>query len=300
MSGGEDFQKEGAGKLIRESIAPKVEEMSVDLEDHYEDVLNKAMRGTGMESATLGFLSGVREEAIEALRGGDFNEEALGKVCPPLGLDAGSLIELARKEWKPEEVKMVGLEQFTTDFDEEMTVNSYLVWDEETREAALFDTGAVARPALEKIAEAGLNLGRVFLTHTHHDHIIDLSLVREAWPEAEVLVNGREAIKEAGKFQVGQSFQVGQLEIETRLTRGHSPAGTTYVVAGLERPVAIVGDALFAQSMGGGVISYEEALATNRKEIFSLPDETVVCPGHGPMSSVGEEKAHNPFFPEFK
>ena len=52
--------------------------------------------------------------------------------------------------------------------------------------------------------------------------------------------------------------------------------------------------------MGGGMISYQDALATNRSEIFTLPDNTVVCPGHGPMTSVGEEKAHNPFFPDFK
>ena len=98
----------------------------------------------------------------------------------------------------------------------------------------------------------------------------------------------------------GDGFKIGTLSVSTRLTKGHSPGGTTYVIHGLDRPVAIVGDALFAQSMGGGMISYQDALETNRKEIFTLPDETVVCPGHGPMTSVGEEKAHNPFFPEFK
>ncbi len=69
---------------------------------------------------------------------------------------------------------------------------------------------------------------------------------------------------------------------------------------GLARPVAIVGDAIFAGSMGGGKVSYADALATNRKEIFSLPDDTIIAPGHGPMTSVGEEKARNPFYPEFK
>ena len=48
------------------------------------------------------------------------------------------------------------------------------------------------------------------------------------------------------------------------------------------------------------MVSYEDALATNRSEILSLPDEAVAGPGHGPMTTVGEEKAHNPFFPEFK
>ena len=72
------------------------------------------------------------------------------------------------------------------------------------------------------------------------------------------------------------------------------------MVEGLERPVAIVGDALFAGSMGGGMVSWSDALANNRAKLFSLPDDTVICPGHGPMSSIGEEKAHNPCYPEYK
>ncbi|MNU11005.1 putative metallo-hydrolase [compost metagenome] len=51
--------------------------------------------------------------------------------------------------------------------------------------------------------------------------------------------------------------------------------------------------------MGGGVVSYEDALANNRREVFSLPDETIVCPGHGPLTTIGLEKQHNPFYPEF-
>jgi glyoxylase-like metal-dependent hydrolase (beta-lactamase superfamily II) len=90
------------------------------------------------------------------------------------------------------------------------------------------------------------------------------------------------------------------LKIEPRSTWGHSKGGTTYVVTGLARPLAIVGDALFASSMGGGIVSFPDALSTNRKEIFTLPDETVICPGHGPLTTVREEKAHNPFYPEFK
>jgi hydroxyacylglutathione hydrolase len=52
--------------------------------------------------------------------------------------------------------------------------------------------------------------------------------------------------------------------------------------------------------MGGGLVNYEEALRTNRQSIFTLPDDTILCPGHGPLTTVGEEKQHNPFFPEFR
>jgi len=86
------------------------------------------------------------------------------------------------------------------------------------------------------------------------------------------------------------------LEIETRLTWGHSPSGMTYVVTGLARPIAVVGDSLFAGSMGGGNVSYKDALRNNLEKILTLPDETIICPGHGPMTTVREEKRHNPFF----
>ena len=103
-----------------------------------------------------------------------------------------------------------------------------------------------------------------------------------------------------GALRLGKTFQVGSLTIETRSTWGHSPGGVTYVVRGLVRTVAIVGDAIFAGSMGGGGISYKDALETNRENILSLPDETVLCPGHGPLTTVGEQKKLIPSFPSLE
>ena len=70
----------------------------------------------------------------------------------------------------------------------------------------------------------------------------------------------------------------------------------TYFVTGLTRPLAVVGDSIFAGSMGGGNVSYKNAVQNNVKKILTLPAETIICPGHGPLTTVGEEKAHNPFF----
>ena len=94
----------------------------------------------------------------------------------------------------------------------------------------------------------------------------------------------------------GDVFAIGALTVSARLTWGHAEGGITYVVDGLDSLIAVVGDAMFAGSMGGGKVSYEDALRTNREEILSLPDDTILCPGHGPLTTVGEEKAHNPFF----
>jgi glyoxylase-like metal-dependent hydrolase (beta-lactamase superfamily II) len=68
------------------------------------------------------------------------------------------------------------------------------------------------------------------------------------------------------------SFTVGALEIESRLTWGHSPGGMTFVINGLAFPVAIVGDSIFAGSMGGGNVSYEDAVQNNLKKILTLPN----------------------------
>ncbi|MDB4283453.1 MBL fold metallo-hydrolase [Akkermansiaceae bacterium] len=276
----------------------------IELEDYFEDVIGKTLRGTGMADGVLSFLTGIETDVIEKLKGGDFDEAAVRAIAPALGLDGNSLVELAGRSWRPEVVELTGLKQFNTLFDDDpedpMTVNAYLVWDEQTKEAALFDTGANADEALAFAKEIGVEIKTLFLTHSHLDHIIDRDKIIAVNPGINVYINGMEAVDGATRFAAGDSFSVGALRVSTRLTWGHSPAGTTYVVHGLGRPVAIVGDAIFAQSMGGGVISFHDALATNRAEIFTLEDQTVLCPGHGPMTSVGEEKAHNPFYPEFK
>ncbi len=276
----------------------------IELEDFFEDVIGKTLRGTGMADGVLSFLTNVEPETIAQLKEGEFDEAAVRAIAPSLGLDADSLVELANRAWRPEAVELDGLRQFNTVFDPDpddmMTVNSYLIWDPQTKEAALFDTGADADTALAAVEELGLSLKTLFITHSHIDHIIDREKVVAAHPGIRVLVNGKEPVAGAERFAVGETFSIGTLRVTTRLTWGHSPAGTTYVINGLSRPVGVVGDALFAQSMGGGVISFKDALATNRAEIFTLEDQTVLCPGHGPMTSVAEEKAHNPFFPEFK
>lgn len=272
---------------------------TIPMEDNFEDILGKALRGTGITDSILEFVTGVPESTIAKLKDGELDEGALRKVAAPLGLDSHTLVERAKGEWTPAAVSFDGVRQFNTPFDD-MTVNYYLVWDPDSKQAALFDTGTDASAGLALVDELGLKLTRMFLSHSHLDHIMDRERVEQHSPEIETFVNAFEPTEGATRFQPGQTFSIGKLRIETRMTRGHSPGGTTYVVEGLGSPLAIVGDALFAQSMGGGLVSYHEALATNRSELFTLADETVICPGHGPMTTVAEEKAHNPFFPEFK
>jgi glyoxylase-like metal-dependent hydrolase (beta-lactamase superfamily II) len=176
-----------------------------------------------------------------------------------------------------------------------MTVNAYLVWDPASRTAAAFDTGADCSEMLKRAAVEDLAFTMILLTHAHPDHIEDLDRLRGG-TGAPIYVPENESVNGATIIGAGEEFDLGALSIEARLTSGHSRGGLTYVVTGLSRPIAIVGDSLFAGSMGGGAVSYEDALRNNREKILTLPDETIICPGHGPLTTVGKEKRENPFF----
>jgi glyoxylase-like metal-dependent hydrolase (beta-lactamase superfamily II) len=90
-------------------------------------------------------------------------------------------------------------------------------------------------------------------------------------------------------------FQIGSLRIEAIPTPGHAPGGITWFATGLAHPVAFTGDALFAGSMGGADSHWQAALDSLRLKILALPDDTILCPGHGPLTTVAWEKKHNPF-----
>ncbi len=267
---------------------------TIPLEDTYTDILGKAMRGLHLDDQALATRAGVGIPELQTLRSGEFSHAVVSKVAPVLGLNPGALEALAKKNYQPADVTLEGLAQFNTPY-EDMTVNAYLVWDPASKEAAVFDTGADASGILAEAQSRGLIVKHIFITHTHGDHIFDIDRLREK-TGAEVWSSAREPLSGTHTFAPGQSWHLGGLTVESRLTWGHSPGGVTYVVSGLSRPVAIVGDSIFAGSMGGGGVSYADAVKNNLEQILTLPSTTVICPGHGPLTSVGEEQTHNPFF----
>lgn len=267
--------------------------MPIPLEDNVSDVIGKAQRGLGISDSQLAERSGVSADKIRALRSGALDEAAIERVAPVLKLSATALRKLAAGDWERVE-EIDGLAQFNTTY-HDMTVNAYLVWDRATRDAVAFDTGADCGEMLRRIDRERLSVRLILLTHAHPDHVADLRRLRQT-TDAPVYISELEPEEGAQPIAEGKRFKAGSLKLEARLTSGHSPGGITYVVTGLARPVAVVGDSLFAGSMGGGNVSYEEAIRNNRDKILTLPDETIVCPGHGPLTTVGKEKRDNPFF----
>ena len=267
------------------------------LEDNHEDIITKALRGQAISKTSIAERVNVERSAIERILKGEVLEDVIARIAPVLGLDAEKLLISARKEWFPEPRELIVVKQFVSDFGE-MSVNSYVVFDQVSRKAFILDTGTDCNSLTSFIEEDVLKVDSILLTHTHRDHIYCLDQLKRLFPSADIFVHKSEQL--SGTIPIEENFKLrmGDIQLNALHTYGHSVGGITYVIDGLPCPVAIVGDALFAGSMGGGMVSYQDALRNNREKIMTLPDETIICPGHGPMSTIGEEKKYNPFFPE--
>jgi hydroxyacylglutathione hydrolase len=269
--------------------------MKLPLEDLFEDIVGKAQRGLGISDQELSRKSGVDVEAVRALKDGTGDRSHIPAIAATLGLGAQALTDSYSKSWYPESIPVLAsVRQVNTPLID-MTVNAYVVWDPQSKEAAIFDTGVDATQLFAVVKEENLIVKSLFLTHTHEDHVAELkSIINKT--QAEIYSPDLEYIPDTKVVREGDQFRLGNLRIEARLTNGHSPGGTSYVISGLGNQVAVVGDSLFAGSMGGAPNAYKQALRNNAEKLLSLPGDTLVCPGHGPFTTIANEQTHNPFF----
>jgi hydroxyacylglutathione hydrolase len=273
----------------------------MNLEDHLGDIIRKGRKAANIPADAAAKAAGLTEAELGALEesGKVTGKPNLAALATLIGLHPTKLEEIA-KGWLPSEKdlsKWIEFRMFSTE-GEGMVVNNYMVWDEVSREAALFDTGWNSDAAVKIIEEKQLQLRHIFLTHSHEDHIAGLPALREKFPKAHVHSNSKTAPPQS-RNRANDFFHLGSLRITNRDTPGHAEDGVTYIIGTWPEDaphVAIVGDAIFAGSIGSGLISWDVAKQKVREQIFSLPPDTLICSGHGPLTTVGEEKAHNPFF----
>lgn len=273
----------------------------MNLEDHLGDIIRKARARSGVSARAAATAAGLSEIELGTLEAtGQVDRRSnLAALAGLVGLHAGKLEGIANG-WLPAAKDVSAwreLRVFTTS-DRDIAVNNYLVWDEVTREAALFDTGLQADPVLACIAENQLLLRHVFITHSHFDHVQALGAIRAAFPKVRAHSGSRNAPVDQ-RNRPDECVQLGSLRITHRDTPGHDEDGVTYLAGNWPEDaphVAVVGDAVFAGSIGRGNQSWDLAIQKVREQILSLPPETLICPGHGPLTTVAEEKEHNPFF----
>lgn len=191
--------------------------------------------------------------------------------------------------------------------------NCYLVIDEASGACAVVDPGEEAGLILHKIAAAGARPEAIWITHAHIDHVLGIPRVREA-TGAPVFLHPADrplydhVLEQAAAFgmradplpppdrafQHGDTVTVGALRFTVRHTPGHSPGSVCLVGHG----VLFGGDVLFSGSIGrtdlpGG--DFETLMQSIERELLGLPDPTVVYSGHGPETTVGQERRTNPF-----
>jgi glyoxylase-like metal-dependent hydrolase (beta-lactamase superfamily II) len=273
----------------------------MQLEDHLGDIIRKARAMNGVSATAAATAAGLSETELSALEETGQCSKKINFIAlsPLIDLSAVKLTGIA-DGWLPSLKDLSAwreLRVFTTVADG-LTVNCYLVWDEVTRDAALFDTGVDAKPILDCIAAEQLQLKHIFITHSHWDHVEALPQIRAAWPKARLHSGSKNAPVDQ-RNKNSEIIHLGGLRVTHRETPGHAEDGVTYLVGNWQEDaphIAVVGDTLFAGSMGNGNGAWELARQKVREQILSLPSATLLCPGHGPLTTVAEEKAHNPFF----
>jgi glyoxylase-like metal-dependent hydrolase (beta-lactamase superfamily II) len=247
-------------------------------------VIRKALRGLDLapsEAAPRCKLS--EREVISASRGPAFRETLL-LLAPALGLNGPALAGLP--DYTPPSCDLPEITRLELPFDDE-TVNAWLV-QAGPGEFLLFDTGTRSPEIRQILDERGIEKVHVLITHEHGDHVDGLVSLKGrtrsiAMPQQDV--------------KAGDRLSFGNLVVEVIDLPGHCPGAVGYRIDGLALPVCVTGDALFAGSMGGCAPGgpYETALKALRNHVLTLPDETVLLPGHGPETTVGSEKRGNAF-----
>ena len=197
--------------------------------------------------------------------------------------------------------------------DRRFGTNSYLVVDEQTKDAAIIDSNLEPDLVIDLARRRGANVRAILLTHTDLDHIAGLHELRDALGEVpiavhdterEVVAAGKPLRREFGPLATeldnveslteGETFNAGSLAFEVLHTPGHSPGGVTLKIDGY----LFTGDALFASSIGRSDFANSDGAVLVegiRKKLLTLPDDLIVYSGHGPATTIGRERRSNPF-----
>ena len=197
-----------------------------------------------------------------------------------------------------------------------LEVNCYILADEDSKEAVVIDPGGDEDAILDVLKTNELQLKLIIDTHGHFDHVdanqplkeatgaqiaiheLDAAALSQPSQEALFFTGNRIRMSEADiLLKEGDTLSFGKYRLKVLHTPGHTPGGISLILE--DHPYVYVGDLLFAGSIGrtdfpGG--SYEALIDAVKTKIFPLGDNYIVYPGHGPVTTVAQERKYNPFF----
>ena len=193
--------------------------------------------------------------------------------------------------------------------------NSYIL--DNGIEALAIDVGGDPADMLAFLSRNNLKLLAILITHRHFDHLYGVAALQKVLDIPCYLPSGEDVLRDSEAAQGGiwgmpmvpafsetslseGSTRIGSFEITVLNTPGHTPGSVSYYIR--EAGCVFTGDALFYRSVGRTDFpmgDHQKLLASIRENLFTLPPETIVYPGHGPQSSIGDERQHNPFVGDF-
>jgi hydroxyacylglutathione hydrolase len=278
-----------------------METQPIALEDTFGDVLRKAMLGNGADAARLAAATGIDARTIAAWTkdDGTADEAQARTIAPLLKLDPGKFADSALSRWAPPPIALPDVRHHPQ---LPHPSNGYVFFLDGGRRAALVDPAGVPANLLRVLRESDYHLEYILITHKHADHCYATADVAAAFPQAKIVMHALDShaigplaakalpIKDGDDLPFGDGVRIRMLH-----TPGHTDGSSSF----LFKSTVFTGDTLFAASVGGAygdVSTYGDILNSVRSKLFTLPDDTVVMPGHGPPTTIAFEKAHNPFF----
>ena len=271
------------------------------LEDEFVDVLGKAMRGTRTSVDDLAKATGIPRAEIASWTKASAvpNDDQARALAKSLQLDPGKFADAAAERWHPAPIDLPDVRHHPQ---QPHPSNGYVFFLEGNRRAALVDPAGIPQNLLRILRDGSYNLQYILITHKHADHCDATGDVASAFPQAQIVMHKADVFAigsladHATLIRDGEELPFGdRAQIRMLHTPGHTDGSSSFVF----RSTVFTGDTLFAGSVGGAfgdVSTYADILNSVRSRLFTLPDDTVVMPGHGPPSKIGWEKEHNPFF----
>jgi hydroxyacylglutathione hydrolase len=196
--------------------------------------------------------------------------------------------------------------------------NAYIAGLPDRTDCFVVDPGLEPKKIIDYLESRGLTPAAILITHGHSDHIAGNDALKSRWPDCHLAIGADEASKLTDPrlnlssmfgfrlispkaddvLQDGETYTVAGINVKTLKIPGHSAGHVVYLIEDCNPMMVFVGDVIFAGSIGRTDLAdgdFEQLANGIRTKLYTLPDSTILLPGHGPSTTVGEEKLTNPY-----